>query len=59
MLDNETTVTRTLTLLAVEPHWSYGDGRWPDETVWRHARTFPRVEYVRLSAGRVVESEAA
>ncbi len=26
-LDNQTTVTRSLTLLAAEPHWSYGDGR--------------------------------
>jgi hypothetical protein len=58
VLDNETTVTRTLTLLAVEPHWSYGDGRGPEDTVWRHARTFLRVEYVRLHAGVVVESEA-
>ncbi len=58
VLDNQTTVTRTLTLLAVEPHWAYGNGRGPDETVWRHARTFLRVESVRLRAGRVVESEA-
>lgn len=57
VLDNETTVTRTLTLLAIEPQWSYGEGRGPEETVWRHARTFLRVEYVRLRAGRVVESE--
>lgn len=57
VLDNETTVTRTLTLLAVEPHWSYGDGRGPDETVWRHARTFLRIESVRFRAGVVVERE--
>lgn len=58
VLDNETTVTRTLTLLAIEPHWSYGDGRGPEDTVWRHARTFLRVEYVRLHTGIVVEREA-
>jgi hypothetical protein len=58
VLDNDTTVTRTLTLLAVEPHWSYGDGRGSEDTVWRHARTFLRVESVRLHAGVVVESEA-
>jgi hypothetical protein len=58
VLDNETTVTRTLTLLAVEPHWGYGDGRGPGETIWDHARAFLRVEYVRLRAGVVVESEA-
>ncbi len=57
VLDNETTVTRTLTLLAVEPHWSYGDGRGPDETVWRHARTFLRIESVKLHRGVVAESE--
>jgi hypothetical protein len=27
VLDNRTTVTRTLTLLAVDPSWSYGAGR--------------------------------
>jgi hypothetical protein len=57
VLDNETTVTRTLTLLAVEPHWSYGAGRGPEETVWRHARTFLRIESVKLRAGVVVDCE--
>src|SRR5690606_12294942 len=56
-LDNETTVTRTLTLLAVEPHWSYGHGGRSDDMVWCHARTFLRVEYVRLRAGVVIDSE--
>src|SRR6266568_8040730 len=32
-------------------------GHGPEDTVWRHARTFLRVEYVRLHAGVVVESE--
>ena len=57
VLDNETTVTRTLTMLAVEPHWSYGHGGRAEEMVWPHARTFLRVEYVRDRAGVVVERE--
>jgi len=57
VLDNETTVTRTLTLLAVEPHWTYGHGGRSEEMVWRHARTFLRVEYVRARAGVVAERE--
>ena len=57
VLDNETTVTRTLTLLAVEPHWSYGDGRGPEDTLWRHARTFLRIESVKLHGGVVAERE--
>ena len=58
VLDNETTVTRTLTLLAVDPCWSYGDGKTPEESVWRHARTFLRVEYVRRHRGEIVERDA-
>ena len=57
VLDKQTTVTRTLTLLSVEPHWSYGEGKGPDESVWRHARTFLRVESVKLRAGEMVENE--
>ena len=57
VLDNQTTVTRTLTLLAVEPHWSYGHGGRAEEMVWQHARTLLRVEYVRDRAGVVVERE--
>ncbi len=57
VLDNRTTVTRTLSLLAVEPHWSYGDGKGPEESVWRHARTFLRVESVKRRAGTVVEND--
>jgi len=58
VLDNETTVTRTLTLLAVDPCWSYGDGKTPEESVWRHARTFLRVEYLKRRRGEVIERDA-
>jgi hypothetical protein len=57
VLDSRTTVTRTLTLLAVDPAWSYGDGKGPDETVWRHARTFLRIDSEKLRDGVIVESE--
>jgi hypothetical protein len=57
VLDNQTTVMRSLSLLAVEPHWSYGDGKGPEESVWRHARTFLRVEPVKRRAGVVVEND--
>ncbi len=56
-LDNQTTVTRSLSLLAVEPHWSYGDGKGPEESVWRHARTFLRVASVKQRAGIVLEND--
>lgn len=46
VLDNHTTVTRRLTLLTINQHWAYGDGKSPDESVWQHARTFLRVESV-------------
>jgi len=57
VLDNQTTVTRTLSLLAVEPHWSYGDGKGPEESVWRHARTFLRVESAKRRAGVMVQND--
>ncbi len=58
VLDKETTVTRTLSLVAVNPSWSYGQGKSPDESTWRHARTFARVEYVKRHRGEVVEQDA-
>jgi hypothetical protein len=57
-LDNQTTVTRTLTLLAADPCWSYGDGKTPGESIWPHARTFLRVEYLKRHKGEVVERDA-
>jgi hypothetical protein len=58
VLDNQTTVTRTLTLLAVDPSWAYGNGKGPEDSVWRHARAFLRVEYVRRYRDEIVEREA-
>jgi len=57
VLDNRTTVTRTLKLLAVDPSWSYDDSKGPEESVWRHASTFLSVESVTLREGVVVENE--
>ena len=57
VLDRHTTVTRTLTLIAVDPSWSYGHGKGPDETVWTHARTFLRIDSEKIRDGVVMESE--
>lgn len=57
VLDNKTTVTRTLTLLPVDPSWSYGEGKGPEDSVWRHAKTFLRVESVKHCEGVVVFKE--
>jgi hypothetical protein len=57
VLDNNTTVTRTLKLLAVDPSWSYDDSKGPEESVWRHAKAFLSVESVTLRDGAVVENE--
>jgi hypothetical protein len=58
VLDNETTVTRSLSLLAADPSWSYGDGKGPEDSIWSHAGTFLRVEYVKRQRGEVVERDA-
>ena len=57
VLDNHTTVTRTLKLLPVDPSWSYGDSKGPEESVWRHARTFLSVEYAKIQHGEIVERD--
>ena len=57
VLDNQTTVTRTLTLLPVDPSWSYGQGKGPEESVWSHAKTFLRVESATRREGVVVKRE--
>jgi hypothetical protein len=57
VLDNQTTVTRTLKLLAVDPSWSYDQHKGPDESVWTHAKTFLSVESVTRREGVVVENE--
>ncbi len=48
VLDNETTVVRSLRLLRADPSWSYGDGKTPEELVWGHAKAFLSVEYVKV-----------
>jgi hypothetical protein len=58
VLDNQTTVTRTLSLLAADPSWSYGEGKGSEDSVWRHASTFMRVEYVKRHRGEIVERDA-
>jgi len=57
VLDTQTTVTRTLKLLAVDPSWSYDDSKGPEDSVWRHAQSFLAVESVTLREGVVVENE--
>ncbi len=58
VLDNRTTVTRTLTLLGVDPSWSYDRSKGPEESVWARAGTFLRVEYLKRRGGEVVEQDA-
>jgi hypothetical protein len=57
VLDNATTVVRSLRLLAADPSWSYGNGKGPQASIWPHARTFLSVEYVKVRHGAVVERE--
>jgi len=57
VLDNNTTAARTLKLIAVDPSWSYDQSRGPEESVWRHAKTFLAVESVTLQAGQVMRAE--
>jgi len=57
VLNNRTVVRRSLVLLPVEPHWAYGNGKGPDESVWRHARTFLRIHSVTLRDDEPVRSE--
>ncbi|HET8542302.1 MAG TPA: ISAs1 family transposase [Anaeromyxobacter sp.] len=57
VLDNETTVVRSLRLLRADPSWSYGDGKTPGESVWAHAKAFLAVEYVKVQRGAAVERD--
>jgi len=57
VLDNATTVVRSLRLLAADPSWSYGNGKRPQASIWPHARTFLSVEYVKIRHGEVIERE--
>lgn len=57
VLDNGTTVVRSLKLLRADPSWSYGDGKTPEESVWPHAKAFLAVEYVKVQRGVIVEQD--
>jgi len=57
VLDDETTVVRSLRLLRADPSWSYGDGKTPEESVWPHAKAFLSVEYVKVQHGVVGERD--
>jgi hypothetical protein len=48
-------VTRSLRLVGADPSWSYGQGKSPEESIWAHARTFLRVERVRVLRGVEIE----
>jgi hypothetical protein len=57
VLDNGTTVVRSLRLLRADPSWSYGDGKTPEQSVWPHAKAFLAVEYVKVKRGAIVERD--
>lgn len=57
VLDNVTTVVRSLRILPADPSWSYGNGKGPEDSLWPHARTFLSVEYVKVQHGEVVERD--
>ena len=57
VLDNGTTVVRSLKLLRADPSWSYGDGKTSEESVWPHAKAFLSVEYVKIQHGVVIERD--
>jgi hypothetical protein len=57
VLDNNTTVVRSLRLLRADPSWSYGNGKTAAESVWPHAKAFLAVEYVKVQRGVVVERD--
>jgi len=44
--DKRTRVTRKLTLLGPSAHWAYGNGKHATESIWRHVRSFLRVDYI-------------
>ena len=55
VLDQATTVVRSLKLLRADPSWSYGDGKRPHESLWPHAKAFLLIEYVKVEHGTVIE----
>jgi predicted transposase YbfD/YdcC len=63
-LDNSTTVTRKLSRVAVERHWNYGRAtekerrlKRPEECIWKHTRTFLRIESVKEREGEIIEHD--
>lgn len=57
VLDNETTVVRSLKLLGADPSWAYGDGKHASESLWPHAKAFLSVEYVKVKDRVIVERD--
>jgi SHS2 domain-containing protein len=57
VLDNATTVVRSLRLIRADPSWSYGDGQGPAESLWPHAKAFLSMEYVKVQDGTVIERD--
>jgi hypothetical protein len=57
VLDNGTTVVRSLKLLRADPSWAYGDGKHASESLWPHAAAFLKVEYVKVKDRVVVERD--
>ncbi|ABS25534.1 ISAs1-like element ISAnsp9 family transposase [Anaeromyxobacter sp. Fw109-5] len=58
VLDNATTATREIQILAVDPSHGYGAGKGPEESVWSHARTFLRVTSTVRRSGVVIERDS-
>jgi len=57
VLDNATTVVRSLRLLRADPSWSYGDGKEAHESIWPHAKAFLRVDYAKVQHGKIVQQD--
>ena len=57
VIDNRTTVVRTLKLLEADPTATCSDRGASGESVWPHAKSFLSVEYVKLRGGVMVERD--
>jgi hypothetical protein len=55
VLDQATTVVRSLKLLRADPSWSYGDGKRAEQSLWPHAKAFLLVEYAKVQHGTVID----
>jgi hypothetical protein len=56
VIDNQTTVVRTLKLIEADPTWLYGRTD-SGLSVWPHAKSFLSVQYVKLRNGVMVERD--